>query len=106
MIIYSDLPALLKIRQIENTIMIDPTPNINGVIYSVTSSNNITTKGILNDSAFLIEESDAVFYFNVSFICIETSIIFNIGKFYIIKFYTIIIECYLISPIELITVNC
>ena len=57
--------------------MIDPTPNVIGVFYNVTSDN--IRKGILNGSAILIQNSNSAF--NVSFICIETSRSFNIGMF-------------------------
>ena len=57
--------------------MIDPTPNVIGVFYNVTSDN--IRSGILNGSAIVIQNSNAAF--NVSFICIETSRSFNIGMF-------------------------
>ena len=57
--------------------MIDPTPNVIGVFYNVTSDD--IRSGILNGSAILIQNSNAAF--NVSFVCLEMSRSFNIGMF-------------------------
>ena len=78
---FPDLPAALELYKIESNIMIDPIPKskVMGVLYIVTSVNNTMRSGILNGCAVLMQESNVAF--NLSFICVDTSINFFIGKF-------------------------
>ena len=78
-IIVPDLPASLRIHQKENIVVIDPRPYIIGVIYNVTSVNNLIKDGIFNGSGILVMRSNLAI--NLSFTCITTSITFNLGEF-------------------------